>query len=77
MYTVHDDVGHLGIFVSGKVARKEHDEFAHNIDLIDVLHRKTVSSPLDWLYFEACRVCENGGAKVGHGSGGIVLPRAA
>ena len=27
----------LGIFVSGKVAVKEHQEFAHNIDLIDCL----------------------------------------
>lgn len=37
VYTVHQSVGHLGIFVSGGVARKEHDEFASNIDLIDVL----------------------------------------
>lgn len=37
VYTVHETVGHLGIFVSAGVARKEHDEFASNIDLIDVL----------------------------------------
>ncbi len=37
VYTVHEHVGHLGIFVSGGVARKEHDEFASNIDFIDVL----------------------------------------
>lgn len=37
VYCVHDSIGHLGIFVSGGVARKEHDEFASNIDLIDVL----------------------------------------
>jgi len=37
VYTVHEHVGHLGIFVSGGVAKKEHDEFASNIDLIDVL----------------------------------------
>ncbi|MDR1994087.1 DUF3141 domain-containing protein [Azonexus sp.] len=37
IYMVHDSVGHLGIFVSGGVARKEHREFASNIDLIDVL----------------------------------------
>ena len=37
MYTIHEHVGHLGIFVSGDVARKEHGEFANNIDLIDVL----------------------------------------
>ena len=30
-------VGHLGIFVSGGIARKEHSEFSSNIDLIDVL----------------------------------------
>jgi hypothetical protein len=37
VYTVHETIGHLGIFVSASVARKEHDEFASNIDLIDVL----------------------------------------
>ena len=37
VYTIHETVGHLGIFVSGGVARKEHDEFSSNIDLIDVL----------------------------------------
>jgi hypothetical protein len=37
VYCVHQSVGHLGIFVSGGVARKEHGEFASNIDLIDVL----------------------------------------
>ncbi|MQV32357.1 DUF3141 domain-containing protein [Sinorhizobium meliloti] len=37
VYAVHDEIGHLGIFVSAGVARKEHDEFASNIDLIDML----------------------------------------
>jgi pimeloyl-ACP methyl ester carboxylesterase len=37
VYTVHETVGHLGIFVSGGVAKKEHREFSSNIDLIDVL----------------------------------------
>lgn len=37
VYTVHGSVGHLGIFVSGGVARKEHGEFSSNIDLIDTL----------------------------------------
>lgn len=37
VYAVHETIGHLGIFVSGSVARKEHDEFASNIDLVDVL----------------------------------------
>jgi pimeloyl-ACP methyl ester carboxylesterase len=38
VYTVHETVGHLGIFVSSGIARKEHSEFSSNIDLIDVLH---------------------------------------
>lgn len=37
VYAIHETIGHLGIFVSGSVAKKEHDEFASNIDLIDVL----------------------------------------
>src|SRR5262245_12148119 len=37
VYTLHDDVGHLGIFVSAGVARKQYDKFSSNIDLIDVL----------------------------------------
>lgn len=37
IYATHDSVGHLGIFVSGAVSRKEHHKFATNIDLIDVL----------------------------------------
>lgn len=37
VYTVHKSIGHLGIFVSGGVAKKEHAEFSSNIDLIDVL----------------------------------------
>ena len=37
VYSVHPSVGHLGIFVSGKVAKKEHEEFAFNMDFIDVM----------------------------------------
>src|ERR1700758_2138637 len=37
VYTIHGTVGHLGIFVSGGVAKKEHGEFSSNIDLIDTL----------------------------------------
>jgi len=37
VYTVHETIGHLGIFVSGGIAKKEHAEFSSNIDLIDVL----------------------------------------
>jgi len=37
VYSIHETTGHLGIFVSGGVARKEHDQFSSNIDLIDTL----------------------------------------
>jgi hypothetical protein len=37
VYTVHESIGHLGIFVSGGVAKKQHGEFSSNIDLIDAL----------------------------------------
>ncbi len=37
VYTIHDSIGHLGIFVSAGVARKEYDKLSSNIDLIDVL----------------------------------------
>ena len=37
VYALHEDIGHLGIFVSGKVAKKEHAEIVSNIDLIDTL----------------------------------------
>ena len=37
VYAIHESVGHLGIFVSGSVARKQHQEFSSNIDLIDIL----------------------------------------
>jgi Protein of unknown function (DUF3141) len=37
VYTMHQSIGHLGIFVSGKVASKEHGEFVSCMELIDVL----------------------------------------
>ena len=37
VYTLHQTIGHLGIFVSGKVASKEHREFTACMDLIDLL----------------------------------------
>jgi pimeloyl-ACP methyl ester carboxylesterase len=37
IYAVHEHVGHLGIFVSGGVVKKEHSEFASNIDFIDCM----------------------------------------
>src|SRR5262249_18616780 len=37
VYPVHQRIGPLGIFVSGKVATKEHSEFASCIEMIDLL----------------------------------------
>ncbi len=37
VYRVHEDIGHLGIFVSGKVAKKEHREIIGTIDLVEYL----------------------------------------
>ncbi len=37
VYTIHEKIGHLGIFVSASVARKEHGQLSSNIDLIDML----------------------------------------
>lgn len=37
VYTLHPTIGHLGIFVSAKVALKEHAEFVNASDLIEVL----------------------------------------
>ena len=35
IYSLHQSIGHLGIFVSGKIATKEHEEFASNMNMID------------------------------------------
>jgi pimeloyl-ACP methyl ester carboxylesterase len=37
VYTIHENIGHLGIFVSGKVASKEDKELIQFIDMIDSL----------------------------------------
>src|ERR1700730_9005219 len=37
VYCLHQTIGHLGIFVSGKVATKEHEEFANSVDMIDLM----------------------------------------
>ncbi|MGZ6162070.1 MAG: DUF3141 domain-containing protein, partial [Myxococcaceae bacterium] len=37
VYTLHETIGHLGIFVSGKVATKEHSELASCMAMIDLL----------------------------------------
>lgn len=37
VYMVHDQVGHLGIFVSSQIARKEHTEVASTLQTIEAL----------------------------------------
>lgn len=37
VYTLHQTIGHLGIFVSGRVASKEHGEFTNCMDMIDLM----------------------------------------
>jgi pimeloyl-ACP methyl ester carboxylesterase len=37
VYMVHENVGHLGIFVSGTVAQKEHREIIGSLEMIDYL----------------------------------------
>jgi hypothetical protein len=37
VYCLHQSIGHLGIFVSGKVATKEHSEFASCMGMIELM----------------------------------------
>jgi Protein of unknown function (DUF3141) len=37
VYTLHQSLGHLAIFVSGKIANREHDQFVSCAELIDAL----------------------------------------
>lgn len=37
IYMIHDQVGHLGIFVSSKIANKEHTGMASVMDMIEIL----------------------------------------
>ena len=37
VYVLHENVGHLGIFVGGDVARKEHDQLVTSLDVIESL----------------------------------------
>jgi pimeloyl-ACP methyl ester carboxylesterase len=37
IYLVHDQIGHLGIFVSGAVAKKEHTEIAGTLEVIEAV----------------------------------------
>ncbi|MDD5167686.1 MAG: DUF3141 domain-containing protein [Syntrophales bacterium] len=37
IYIIHEKIGHLGIFVSGSIAKKEHTEVIGNFDLVEYL----------------------------------------
>ncbi|MEW2915664.1 DUF3141 domain-containing protein [Ruegeria sp. ANG10] len=37
IYMLHDEVGHLGIFVSSKVARKEHTQMASTLETVEAM----------------------------------------
>jgi len=37
IYVLHESVGHLGIFVGGEIARKEHDQLVASLDVIESL----------------------------------------
>jgi pimeloyl-ACP methyl ester carboxylesterase len=37
VYVLHESVGHLGIFVGGEIARKEHDQLVTSMDVIESL----------------------------------------
>ncbi|HUN81361.1 MAG TPA: DUF3141 domain-containing protein [Phycisphaerae bacterium] len=56
VYMIHEDVGHLGIFVSGRVAAKEHNELVGTLEMIDalpaglyemIIERKSSAAKLD------------------------------
>ena len=37
VYVLHEDIGHLGIFVGAGIAKKEHDQLVNSIDVIELL----------------------------------------
>ncbi|MBL0148889.1 MAG: DUF3141 domain-containing protein [Ideonella sp.] len=57
VYVLHENVGHLGIFVGADIARKEHDQIVTSLDVIDnlppglyemKLRRKDGEEPQRW-----------------------------
>ncbi len=54
VFATHDSIGHLGIFVSASVGRKEHRKFAANIELIDLLPAGIYRAEVDELAQDAC-----------------------
>jgi len=56
VYTVHPHIGHLGIFVSGTVAAREHDTLVNSLDLIETLPPGLFEMVID----EICEEDEDG-----------------
>lgn len=62
VYMVHKDIGHLGIFVSAKVAKKEHDRIVTTLEMIEALApglyemriEKKIGEGADAHYIMAC-----------------------
>lgn len=62
VYMVHKDIGHLGIFVSAKVARKEHDRIVTTLEMVEALApglyemriEKKLGEGADAVYIMAC-----------------------
>lgn len=62
VYMVHKDIGHLGIFVSAKVARKEHDRIVTILEMVEALApglyemriEKKIGEGADAVYIMAC-----------------------
>lgn len=38
IYIIHKEIGHLGIFVAGSIAKKEHNEIIANFDMVDFMN---------------------------------------
>ncbi|WP_084572868.1 DUF3141 domain-containing protein [Methylocapsa aurea] len=62
VYMVHKDIGHLGIFVSAKVAKKEHDRIVTTLEMIEALApglyemriEKKIGEGVDAQYIMSC-----------------------
>lgn len=59
VYLLHEHIGHLGIFVSGQIARREHSEIVSTLEMIDRLAPglyemiiETKSPTLDYAHLE-------------------------
>lgn len=62
VYMIHKDIGHLGIFVSANVAKKEHDRIVSTLEMIEALApglyemriEKEIGEGIDTRYIMSC-----------------------